>query len=40
MKKNYQPVTVTVLESERCDIITASNENMNFTVDWLPPIVE
>ena len=37
MKRNYQPVTVTVIELLSYDVITASNEKMNFAVDWLEP---
>lgn len=40
MRKNYQPVTVAVTELISRDIITASNDEMNFTVDWLTPMVE
>ncbi len=37
MKRNYQPVTVTVIELLSHDVITASKEDMFFAVDWLTP---
>lgn len=37
MKKHYEPVTMTVMHCSNCDVLTASNENVKFTIDWLDP---
>jgi hypothetical protein len=37
MKKHYEPVTMTVMNFLSCDVLTASKETKNFTIDWLDP---